>query len=67
MMITRDGDRILGQLTGQPAFQLHAESSTKFSLNVVDAQVEFDVDAAGSVVGVVLVQNGRRLPASKKR
>jgi len=66
MMIMRDGDRIFGQLTGQPAFQLYPESTTRFSLKVVDAQVEFDVDATGNVAGLVLVQNGRRLPGRKK-
>jgi pimeloyl-ACP methyl ester carboxylesterase len=67
MVITRDGDRIFGQLTGQPAFQLHAESATTFSLRIVDAQVEFEIDAAGNVAGLVLAQNGRRLPGPKKR
>ena len=62
MMITRDGDKIFGQLTGQPAFLLYAESATKFSLKVVNAQIEFEVDAAGNVTGLVLAQNGRRLP-----
>ena len=67
MMITRDGDRMFGQLTGQPAFQLYADSSTKFSLKIVDAQVEFEVDPAGNVTGLVLAQNGRRLPGSRKK
>jgi hypothetical protein len=67
MMITRDGERMFGQLTGQPAFQLYADSSTKFSLKIVDAQVEFEVDFAGNVTGLVLAQNGRRLPGSRKK
>jgi pimeloyl-ACP methyl ester carboxylesterase len=67
MMITRDGDRIFGQLTGQPAFQLYADSATRFSLKVVDAQIEFEIGAAGDTIGLVLVQNGRRLPGSKKK
>ena len=66
MVITRDGDRIFGQLTGQPAFQLYADSATTFSLRIVDAQVEFQVDAAGNVTGLVLAQNGRRLPGQKR-
>jgi pimeloyl-ACP methyl ester carboxylesterase len=65
--ITRDGDKLFGQATGQPVFQLHAESATKFSLKVVDAQVEFEVDAAGNVTGLVLAQNGRRMPGPKKK
>jgi pimeloyl-ACP methyl ester carboxylesterase len=65
--ITRDGNKLFAQATGQPAFQLHAESATTFSLKVVDAQVEFEVDAAGNVAGLVLAQNGRRLPGAKKK
>ena len=67
MMITRDGDRIFGQLTGQPAFPLYAESATTFSLKIVGAQLEFEVDGAGNVTGLILAQNGRRLPGAKKR
>jgi pimeloyl-ACP methyl ester carboxylesterase len=65
--ITRDGDKIVGQATGQPAYQLQAESATKFSLKIVGAELEFEVDAAGNVAGLVLAQNGRRLPGPKKK
>ena len=65
--ITRDGDKIFGQMTGQPAFQLSPESATTFSLKLVNALIEFEVDFAGNVAGLVLVQNGRRLPGQKKK
>jgi pimeloyl-ACP methyl ester carboxylesterase len=67
MTITRDGGRIFGQMTGQPAFQLSAESATTFSLKLVNALIEFEVDATGNVAGLVLVQNGRRLPGERKK
>jgi hypothetical protein len=63
--ITRDGNRLLCQLTGQPSFPLYADSATKFSLKVVDAQIEFQTDAVGGVTGLVLTQNGQHLPALK--
>lgn len=63
--ITRDGDRLVAQATGQPAFALSADSPTRFSLSVVDAQIEFESDAAGKVTALVLVQNGRRQRAPK--
>ena len=66
MMITRDGERLFSQLTGQPAIQLYADSSTTFSPKIVDAHVEFEVDPAGTVTGLVLAQNGRRLPGPRK-
>jgi pimeloyl-ACP methyl ester carboxylesterase len=63
--ITRDGDRLFAQATGQAAFALSADTPTKFSLSVVDAQIEFETDAAGKVTALVLVQNGRRQRAPK--
>jgi CubicO group peptidase (beta-lactamase class C family) len=63
--ITRDGDKLFLQATGQPAFQLFAEAPTKFFLKEVDAQIEFETDATGSVTALVLVQNGARQRAPK--
>jgi CubicO group peptidase (beta-lactamase class C family) len=63
--ITRDGDKLFLQATGQPQFPLFAETETKFFLKVVDAQIEFEVDAPGTVTALVLVQNGARQRAPK--
>ena len=65
--ITRDGDKLFVQATGQPSFQLFAESATKFSLKVVDAQIEFETDDGGKVTALVLAQNGRRQRAPKTK
>lgn len=64
--VTRDGDRVFLQATGQPKFQIFADSPTVFSLRIVDAKLEFEVDSAGRVTGLVLVQNGLRQRAAKK-
>jgi D-alanyl-D-alanine carboxypeptidase len=61
----RDGAKFMTQATGQAAFELFAESETKFFLKVVEGQVEFKMDASGVVTGMVLTQNGRELPAKK--
>lgn len=61
--VRREGDRLFAQATGQPAFELFAASPTTFFLRVVDAQLEFQTDAAGTVTGLVLMQNGVRQPA----
>ncbi len=37
----------------------------KFFLKIVDAQVEFVKDAAGAVTGIVLTQNGRKMPGKR--
>lgn len=66
--ITRDGAQLYAQLSGQPAFPIYPESSTRFFYKVVAAEIEFTVDAAGSVPSLVLHQRGdhpaRRLDAS---
>ena len=46
------------QLTGQPRFEVFAESEKKFFLKVVDAQLTFETDAQNKAVAVVLHQNG---------
>lgn len=61
----RDGAKFMTQATGQAAFEAYAETETKFFLKVVDAQVEFIMDASGAVTGIALNQNGRQLPGKK--
>ena len=64
LTVTRDGGRGFVQLTGQPAFEIFAESEKKFFLKVVDAQLTFEIDAQNPAAAVVLHQNGldRRAP-----
>jgi CubicO group peptidase (beta-lactamase class C family) len=59
LAVTRDGNRLFVQLTGQSSFEIFPESATKFFLKVVDAQVTFESDAEGKVTAVILHQNGR--------
>lgn len=61
MTMSRDGDRFYTQLTGQPKFEVFAESETKFFLKVVDAQLTFTADASQ----VTLHQNGRDIVAKR--
>ena len=63
MTMSRDGDRFYTQLTGQPKFEVFAESERKFFLKVVDAQLTFDVDAQGAANQVTLHQHGRDIAA----
>jgi hypothetical protein len=63
--ILRRGDRLFSQATGQPEVELFPESETRFFLKVVDAQVDFTLDASGRVTGLVLHQGGQDLPARK--
>jgi CubicO group peptidase (beta-lactamase class C family) len=58
-------DHLEAQLTGQPAFPIFASAKDKFFLKVVDAQLDFERDAGGTVVAVVLHQNGRDMRAPR--
>jgi len=53
------------QLTAQPAFPIFASAKDKFFYKIVDAQLDFERDAGGKVVAVVLHQNGRDMRAPR--
>jgi CubicO group peptidase (beta-lactamase class C family) len=65
MTMSRDEGRFYTQLTGQPKFEVFAESERKFFLKVVDAQLTFDVDAQGAATQLTLHQNGRDIVAKR--
>ena len=58
MTITREGDRLFAQMTGQPKADIYAESPTEFFLKVVDAQISFVTGAQGDATALVLHQAG---------
>jgi hypothetical protein len=64
--MTLDGGRLMTQITGQPKFELFAESETKFFLKVVEAQVEFFTDSSGAVTHLLIRQSGQETKAAKK-
>lgn len=58
-------DHLEAQLTGQPAFPIFASAREKFFYKIVDAQLDFERDAGGQIVAVVLHQNGRDMRAPR--
>ena len=66
LAITREGDRVFLQATGQPRFQIFAETETRFFLKMVDAQLTFVKDASGKATEVILNQNGMDQTAKRK-
>ena len=64
-MTVEDG-RLMTQITGQPKFELFAESETRFFLRVVEAQVDFFMDASGAVTHLVIHQGGHDTKAARK-
>lgn len=67
LTFTREGNKLYTQATGQPRFELFAESDTRFFLKVVDAQVEFIIDNDGQVRKMVLYQGGAVMEAKRIR
>ena len=57
--ITLEGHQLSEKLAAQPAFPIFPETETQFFLKVVDAQIEFEKDASGTVTGLILHQGGR--------
>jgi CubicO group peptidase (beta-lactamase class C family) len=65
IVFTREGARLFTQATGQPKFEVFAESETKFFLKVVDAQVEFVADPDGKVNKMILYQRGQKIEGKR--
>jgi serine-type D-Ala-D-Ala carboxypeptidase/endopeptidase len=58
LTITREGDHLFAQATGQPKFEIFPESDRDYFLKVVDAQVTFVTDSHGRATELILHQNG---------
>jgi serine-type D-Ala-D-Ala carboxypeptidase/endopeptidase len=63
--VSRDGDRIFAQATGQSRFEIFPEADLEYFYKVVDAQLSFQRDGGGKVTGVVLHQGGRNMPGKR--
>ena len=59
LTVTLENGYLYGQPTGQGKRQLFPESQTNFFLKEIDAQVVFQKDAKGKVIGMVMNQAGR--------
>jgi CubicO group peptidase (beta-lactamase class C family) len=66
LTITRDGDRLFAQATGQQQIEIFAQSETEFFYRVVDAQLTFTPgEGDAPATEVVLHQNGQDLPGAR--
>jgi hypothetical protein len=66
LTITKSGETLSAQLTGQPAFPILAESETKFFYKVVDGQMTFGRNEANKVTHLIMTQNGLDRKAQKR-
>lgn len=65
LSISREGNHLYLQLTGQPRFELFPASEKEYFLRVVRAEVSFNTDGQGAATGLVLHQGGRDIPAKR--
>ena len=65
LTVTKEGDALFGQATGQGKIQLFPETETEFFLKLVDAQITFVKDAAGKANEIVLHQGGANIPGKR--
>ncbi len=56
--MTREGNHLFTQVTGQQKVEVFLESDHDFFLTVIDAQITFQTDSQGKVTGLVLHQGG---------
>lgn len=65
LTITRDGDQLSAQISGQPKLPICPETSTKFCWRVVDAQVTFALGDRGRATSATIHQGGRDILATR--
>jgi len=65
LTVSRDGGRLFTQATGQPKFEVFAESLKDFFVKEFEASLTFHTDAQGKTTEVVLHQGGADLPCKR--
>ena len=65
LIVTKEGDRLLAQLTSQPKLEIFPRSESEFFWKVVDAQITFVRNEKGKVTHAIHHQGGRTLKAPK--
>ena len=67
LTVTREGDRLFCQATGQSKFRIFPASETEFFYRVVEARIVFERGEDRAVQGLVLHQNGAKMPGPKRK
>lgn len=60
-----EGSRLFSRATGQEEVEVYPASETVFFLKVVEAEIAFELDDAGTPTGLVLTQGGREMHARR--
>jgi CubicO group peptidase (beta-lactamase class C family) len=65
LTVTREGNRLFAQMTGQPKFEIFPSSATEFFWKVVNAKIAFVKNAGGKVTKANHEQGGQKLEVPK--
>jgi CubicO group peptidase (beta-lactamase class C family) len=65
LTISRDGNHLFSQTTGQEQTEIFAEREHEYFAKTDDAQITFDTDDQGRATKLVLHQNGRDVSAAR--
>ena len=65
LTVTKEGNQLKTQATGQPVFDIFPKSENEFYLKVVNAQLVFNKNDAGDVDSVTLFQGGHEIIGKK--
>jgi CubicO group peptidase (beta-lactamase class C family) len=65
LTISKEGDKLMGQATGQGKIELEPVTETKFIVTAINGSVTFEKDSGGKVTGLTLVQGGNNIKAPK--
>src|SRR5262245_10926220 len=65
LTVTREGNQLFAQLTGQPRFEIFPSSATEFFWKVVNAKITFVKNDAGKVIRAIHEQGGKKLEVPK--
>jgi len=65
LTVTREGNQLFVQATGQPKFEVFPESIRDYFVKAVDAQITFETDSQGRTTRLILHQGGANQPAKR--
>lgn len=65
LKVTLEGEHLMAQMTGQPAFEIYYMGNNEFYWKVVEARIKFITNEQGKVTGATHFQGGQQLQVSR--
>jgi len=65
LSVRREGEHLMVQVKGQAAAEIFPASETEYFSRRIDVQIKFVKNEQGQVTSLIIVQNGRNIPAKK--